>query len=195
MRVYDSKGRLIVDFKLHADKHTKGGADEVSLAASQITSERFGKTRLEWTAAKLLKGAGAGADPTEIDVPSVPSGLIAIWHGLLANIPSGWVLCDGNNGTPDLLARFVNGVATAATNPGATGGSAAVTLTESQMPAHKHSTYGNDYAGQMGTYDGYSHQIATDQRTWVSRNVSNTGGGSAHENRPPFYDVAFIMKT
>ena len=69
MRVYDSKGRLIVDFKLHADKHTKGGADEVSLAASQITSERFGKTRLEWTAAKLLKGAGAGADPTEIDVP------------------------------------------------------------------------------------------------------------------------------
>ena len=41
-----------------------------SLQASWVTSGRFGKTRLEIEAGKLLKGAGAGANPTEIDVPT-----------------------------------------------------------------------------------------------------------------------------
>ena len=51
-----------------------------------------------------------------------PAGMIVMWAGTIATIPSGWVICDGNNGTPNLLARFVKGVATAATNPGTTGG-------------------------------------------------------------------------
>lgn len=53
---------------------------------------------------------------------SVPSGLIALWHGTIATIPTGWVICDGNNSTPNLLNKFVRGVVTAATNPGTTGG-------------------------------------------------------------------------
>lgn len=53
---------------------------------------------------------------------SVPAGVIVMWGGLLANIPSGWVLCDGLNGTPDLRDRFIRGAANGA-NPGATGGS------------------------------------------------------------------------
>ena len=67
MRIYDTDGNLLVSYILHASEHEAGEADEVSLAASQITSGRFGKTRLEWTADKLLSGAGVGADPTEID--------------------------------------------------------------------------------------------------------------------------------
>ena len=46
-----------------------------------------------------------------------------MWSGTLAAIPSGWNLCDGTNGTPDLRDRFIKG-AGAAENPGATGGSA-----------------------------------------------------------------------
>jgi hypothetical protein len=53
----------------HATRHAVGGGDQISLDASQIGSGRFGKTRLEWTANKLLLGAGTGADPTEIDPP------------------------------------------------------------------------------------------------------------------------------
>lgn len=35
------------------------------------------------------------------------TGLIVLWSGALVDIPNGWVLCDGNNGTPDLRNRFI----------------------------------------------------------------------------------------
>lgn len=38
-----------------------------------------------------------------------PSGVIMMWSGSVASIPSGWVLCDGTNGTPDLRDRFIVG--------------------------------------------------------------------------------------
>jgi microcystin-dependent protein len=189
MRVYDNKGRLTVDFKLHASKHAKGGADEVSLAASQITSERFGMARMpDGTSGYFLKAQGAGVDPAY--AVAIPSGLIAMWHGLIANIPSGWVICDGNNGTPNLLAKFVEGVATAATNPGATGGAASVTLTLGQIPAHTH-TYSRTNKDHASVGSGDLQYGST----LSSVDSGSSGGGSAHENRPPFYDVAFIMKT
>lgn len=52
----------------------------------------------------------------------VPSGQISVWAGLIANIPAGWFLCDGDNSTPDLRDRFIVGAADA-TEAGATGGS------------------------------------------------------------------------
>ena len=64
---------------------------------------------------------------------SVPSGIIAMWGGLVANIPSGWLLCDGNNGTPNLSDRFVKGTTG---NPGGTGGSATHGHTTTQPDAH-----------------------------------------------------------
>lgn len=40
------------------------------------------------------------------ETPEIPSGLIALWGGEPAEIPSGWLVCDGNNGTPDLVDRY-----------------------------------------------------------------------------------------
>lgn len=120
------------------------------------------------TSGKVWQG-NVGNRPVEVDPPGVPSGLIAMWHGLIANIPSGWVICDGNNGTPNLLARFVEGVATAATNPGATGGATAKTT----------------QSGGGGTLS-----------QWSSPGYST--GDHTHritDIRPKYYDVAFIMKT
>ena len=68
--------------------------------------------------------ATLGATPSTTEFPSggsLPAGLIVMWHGLLSAIPSGWVLCDGANGTPDLRSKFVKGAA-AGIDPGATGG-------------------------------------------------------------------------
>jgi hypothetical protein len=45
-----------------------------------------------------------------IDYSSIPSGVIVAWSGTASDIPNGWVLCDGNNGTPDLLGRFIKGI-------------------------------------------------------------------------------------
>ena len=51
------------------------------------------------------------------------------FKGAIADIPAGWVICDGNNGTDNMLARFPKQVATAATEAGTTGGSTAKTMT------------------------------------------------------------------
>ena len=50
--------------------------------------------------------------------------------------PSGWAICNGQNGTPDLRNRFI--VGTGAYNLGNTGGANSVTLTATQMPNHAH---------------------------------------------------------
>jgi len=78
------------DHSLAADGTPIAVAGVPNLPASKITSGRFGKSRLEWTAGKLLKGAGAGADPTEIDPSMITTGNYtgnetvnrAIAHGL-----------------------------------------------------------------------------------------------------------------
>lgn len=81
---------------------------------------------------------------------TIPVGLISMWAGSIANIPTGWKLCDGTNGTPNLTDRFVLGAKTNA-EIGKTGGEEKVTLTEVQMPTHKH-TGGTSSAGS------HSHQ-------------------------------------
>jgi hypothetical protein len=106
----------------------------------------------------------------------VPSGNIAIWTGTIANIPSGWVICDGNNGTPNLLAKFVEGVASAITDPGTTGGALSKT-TEN----HRHAV---SYYLQVSSGSQRAGDVYTDYNT-----------DSVADIRPPYYDVAFIMKT
>jgi hypothetical protein len=54
---------------------------------------------------------------------SIPAGVIVMWSGTIASIPSGWALCNGSGGTPDLRSKFIKGAA-AGVDPGGTGGSA-----------------------------------------------------------------------
>jgi microcystin-dependent protein/cytoskeletal protein CcmA (bactofilin family) len=77
----------------------------------------------------------------------MPTGAIIMWAGSINSIPSGWALCDGSNGTPDLRDRFIVGAGTA--NIGTTGGSATTTLTQAMLPPHIHSVSltGNTNAG------------------------------------------------
>jgi microcystin-dependent protein len=118
----------------------------------------------------------------------VPAGLIAMWSGLIANIPAGWTLCDGTLGTPDLRAHFVRG-APAGSEAGATGGEDTHVLTVAEMPSHKHSidtkTTATDTAiiTKMGP-------VAADS----SQDTGLTGGGGAHENRPVYYEILFLMR-
>lgn len=47
---------------------------------------------------------------------TIPSGVVVMWSGASTAIPDGFVLCDGNNGTPNLTGKFiVGGTATGAT--------------------------------------------------------------------------------
>lgn len=142
---------------------------------------------------------------------TIPIGGIILWHGSSGSIPLGWALCDGSKSTPDLRNRFVVGAGD--TYPvSATGGVASVTLTTDQMPVHGHGyhdgyyversgkgskyvsgggvdTIGNDLTGSDGT-DGDNTEIY-----WRPMNTFNNGSGTAHENRPPYYALCYIMRT
>jgi len=80
----------------------------------------------------------------------LPMGVILMWGGSVVSIPTGWQLCNGSNGTPDLRDRFIVGAGTAYA-PGATGGSNSVTLDTTQLPIHAHGltgTFTSTAAGQ-----------------------------------------------
>lgn len=106
------------------------------------------ETNFAWAETRLaaLESASSG----------VPTGCIVMWSGTLASVPSGWALCDGQNGTPDLRDRFIKGWA-AGVDPGGTGGSAThtpagtvsqPTFTGSALGTHTHGT---------GTYAASAH--------------------------------------
>jgi microcystin-dependent protein len=144
----------------------------------------------------------------ELQQPS-PKGIIVMWSGSISSIPSGWILCNGANGTPDLRDRFVVGAGTTYA-VGATGGANTVALTTAQIPAHTHgyrdrfyaegSSYTNndilsEYHSTTQNFRG-SGDTDTDNEyfSYVNKTTESTGSGTAHENRPPYYALCYIMK-
>lgn len=164
-------------------------------------------------------GASGATGATGSDA-SIPSGVILMWSGALANIPAGWVLCDGTNGTPNLLDRFIVSVPNAVTNPGATGGSNSYTLSVAQLPPHDHSGSGATSTdgshthtlpgyhlvspGSQIPYYNWANSSFADNTNTTSADgahnhsfsftTSQTGSGLPVDNHPAYYALAFIMK-
>src|SRR5690554_1918614 len=65
-------------------------------------------------------------------------GMIVAWSGAANQIPNGWALCDGNNGTPDLRGRFILGYGASGDTLRGIGGNRSITLTVAQLPPHGH---------------------------------------------------------
>ena len=150
-----------------------------------------------------LKYTGSEMDEL-LDGANSLSGIIVMWSGAINKIPTGWLLCDGTNGTPDLRNRFIVGAGTDY-SVGNTGGANTVTLTIAQMPSHTHTItdpgHAHEYtehAGRQGTAQGGGDYgaIWTDdtEKAKTGISINATGSGQAHENRPPYYALAYIMK-
>ena len=123
----------------------------------------------------------------------VPSGCIILWSGAANAIPTGYVLCDGNNSTPNLSGKFVVGyhASNGDYDVNDTGGAETVTLTEAQMPAHNHHSYiADDSSGPFGHV-----RASGNNNTQGAVATTTKGSGNAHENRPPYYALCYIMKT
>ena len=106
---------------------------------------------------------GNGSQLTE----TIPSGVIVMWSGSIASIPTGWALCNGSSGTPDLRNRFVVGAGDTY-GVGATGGATSATT--------------SDYIEATGSYlypysSGYSYHHT-----------------HTVDILPPYYALAYIMK-
>ena len=175
--------------------------------------------------------ASAGTNTTQIATcafviaNAIPSGLISMWSGTIASIPSGWYLCNGSNGTPDLRNKFIVGadadvtsiakttITGVATVTGGTKDAVVVSHTHTATstssvtdPGHIHYSYGagafngggNGAAlGQEGTgYGGRAVQSAvTGISVATSTSVASAGSDGTNQNLPPYYALAFIMKS
>jgi len=152
--------------------------------------------------------------------PSLPSGCILVWSGSIGSIPAGFVLCDGTNSTPDLRNSFVLGAGNTYT-VGQTGGSKdaivvshthTATSTSSSVvtdPGHSHTT-GNGFnfatfgggsgAGGSGSALGTKSNTSTEVTgisvaTTTSTTNASSGTSGTNANLPPYYALAYIMKS
>jgi len=221
---------------INAGSLTAGAAAEVGVSAATVNADHFVTmvdtasgnenvrvdTDLKYNpvtntlTATNFAGSGTGLTGIEAFV----TGMIILWSGAANAIPSGFVLCNGSNSTPDLRGRFVVGYSNTDGDydVGDAGGSKQVTLSESQLPSHNHSA--SSSVNDPGHFHSYIDQyvvINNGYRPWpannndcaqrnintgsqttgisVSTTIGNTGSGSAIENRPPYYALCYIMKT
>jgi hypothetical protein len=184
--------------------------DPFTVAGTLVSSGQVditGAFRLDGTAGasgQVLLSAGGSNTPTWGN--SFPSGGIIIWSGSSASIPSGWLLCDGTNSTPDLRNRFVVGAgSTYAVN--ATGGSAdAIVVSHTHTatvtdPGHSHtSPLVTSATGVSGFYGELSATKTADiststATTGITVTNSTTGSSGTNANLPPYFALCYIMKS
>lgn len=179
---------------------------------------------LAWMLAQ--DGSGSGLDADLLDGKHanqlVPPGVIWMWSGAVVAIPTGWALCDGTSGTPDLRGKFIVGAGGAyaagdtggAANHDHGGSSGGHSLTTAEMPAHSHAMFANTNSSTNITGGG-AHAAWTTASSSGNQDydikgtataptlgqTSTEGTGDAHshsiatdDHLPPYYALAFIMK-
>ena len=201
------------------DKIIKGAEidDEFNAIATSIAS-KADLNNPTFTGTPAAPTAAIGTNTTQLATTAfviangIPSGGIIMWSGSVISIPTGFNLCDGTNGTPDLRNKFIVGAgSTYAVN--ATGGSAdAIVVSHTHTatsvvtdPGHTHSLNqipsNTNVNIQTGFYDktvgggpsGYSTDTATTGITVATTNAS-TGVSGTNANLHPYFALAYIMK-
>jgi len=203
------------------DQQAGTSGDPFTVAGTLVSSgtvDITGAFKLDGTAGAtgqvLLSGGGSNT-PTWGN--AFVAGMIMLWSGSSATIPSGWVLCDGTNSTPDLRNRFVVG-ATSTYAVGATGGSAdaivvshthTATTASTSLTGEITSQYanGSNNGGTSGVFSQSNYNVDGDGgesragRTIYfdgthshTTTISSTGSSGTNANLPPYYALCYIMK-
>ena len=172
----------------------------------------------EFTGVPRAPTASAGTSTTQLATTAfvaqnaILTGMIVMWSGAIATIPTGYALCDGTNDTPNLTDRFIMGAGSTYT-PGDTGGSPNAvnvshnhTGTTSTTGNHSHTLphYLVQAVGGTGDIDRDNEyqqwKALSGQKTNTTGNHSHTvsinsaGSSGANANLPPYYALAYIMK-
>lgn len=183
-----------------------GGVDAVSVSGTQTLTN---KTLTDPVINGTMTGTGN----------FIQTGMIVMWHGLIASIPTGWALCDGSNGTPNLTDKFIVGAA-------ADSGGAAKTFIEGTyeqtggsndavVVTHTHTGTTSQHAGHRHNYTRYANlfvQSGSATPCWSGSSTQQTSLAGQHthsfttnapsgasdgvnKNIPEYFALAFIMKT
>lgn len=138
----------------------------------------------------------------------LPPNTIVWYDGDPSSLPAGWIVCDGNNGTPNILDQFAKSISSASSDPSGGGGNNSITLTENQLPSHGHSA---DATGSTGDHNHTIYKAkSNDDRSVIaggSGRTSNPGGNHSHtytdstagsdssiDNQPEHYEAVPTMK-
>jgi len=145
------------------------------------------------------------------------AGMIIIWSGSIGSIPTGWLICDGTNSTPDLRNRFIIGAGS--TYPvNATGGSAdAIVVSHTHVVAIQTGDNNQNHVHAMTKYVGVNAATGTayvgdDSGTGpagtintgennvnhthaVNGSTNSAGVSGTNANLPPYYALCYIMKS
>ena len=180
------------DFTVEGRTTLKGG---LNVAAGETTVGSLTATNL------VVEGSvRAGTSGSFAGYGTIPVGGIIMWSGSLNQIPDGWVLCNGqtSNGqkTPDLSGKFVVGYSASDSDYaiGKTGGEAKHRLLESEMPSHSHNIKFRSYDLVASWKDQRSFYSVSKGSEDQTKTTASAGGNQAHENRPPYYALCFIMR-
>ena len=146
---------------------------------------------------------------------TLPTGMILLWSGSIGSIPSGYLLCDGTNSTPDLRDRFIIG-AGSSYSVNQTGGSAdaivvshthtATSTSSVSDPGHLHSISGarggtpNGGGAYLQGCDGVgggTNTVAVATGITVATSTTNATAGTSGtgQNIPPYFALCYIMKS
>jgi len=171
------------------EQQTGASGDNFTVAGTLNVTGNLHLDGSAGTSGQVIVSAGSGNTPVWGN--AFVAGMIMLWSGSSASIPSGWLLCDGTNGTPDLRNRFVVGAGSTYA-VGDTGGSVTSTgtisgtvgntsLTEAQMPKHWHRMVGpfgttNVQGGEFG-YGNYGGGTPDD--TAFAYGTWSAGGDAA----------------
>jgi hypothetical protein len=140
----------------------------------------------------------------------IPSGGILLWSGSIGSIPAGYVLCNGNNGTPDLRDRFVVGAGSTYAVDASGGSANAVVVSHTHTatsvvtdPGHSHDNRGigvpgtGDFNTRLNDVADLSGEATTTETTGITVATTNASAGvsGTNANLPPYYALCWIMKT
>jgi hypothetical protein len=188
------------------DQQTGSSGDPFTVAGTFNATGGFQLDGTAGASGQVLLSAGGSNTPTWGN--ALVAGMIMLWSGSSATIPSGWLLCDGANSTPDLRNRFVVG-ATSTYAVGATGGSAdAIVVSHTHTatsvvtdPGHNHTTNLNGLSFVAGGANGVSNNVYTSTNTGtattgitVATTNASSGSSGTNANLPPYYALCYIMK-
>jgi hypothetical protein len=203
METMYTEGLAYIDAITHATSYyTEAQADAKYLPKGTKTANSVAMT-LDGYTAQQIQDAGT------------PGGVIGIWSGSEASIPSGWHLCDGSSGTPNLRDKFIVGAGSNYARA-ETGGANTVTsaatitvaghaLTAAEIPKHTHGSFTDNYATGASSLGGWDYDAATSSY-YVDKNTGSTGSGSSHnhtatfagtasqDKRPPYMARCYIMR-